>query len=411
MRDAVRFADGIDWLAEHGVRAFVELGPDGVLSGMARASLDGRPDSVLIPLLRRNRPEPLAITTALADAHVHGVTVDWTGFFAYSGARRVELPTYAFQRERFWPEAPEAVPAAADPVDAEFWSAVEREDLASLADVLDLDGATITAMVPALSSWRRRRREQSAADNWRYRITWKPLATAAEAQAPAGPWLVLAPAAARTDAWTRSVTDALGTDSVLVEVTAPDREALAGRLRELLADGTRFTGVASLLALADDESVPGLPDVPACLALTAAAVQAVADAGIDAPLWCLTRGAVSVGRSEQVTSPAQAAVWGLGRVIALEHPQRWGGLADLPEQLDPHTLRRLAGVLASGEDQVAVRASGSYGRRLAHAPRGPAARPPRLRTGLAPCSSPAAPEPSAATSPAGSPAAAHSTCC
>ncbi|KJY41560.1 hypothetical protein VR41_12005, partial [Streptomyces sp. NRRL B-1568] len=368
VREAVRFADGIDWLAEHGVRAFVELGPDGVLSGMARASLDARPDSVLIPLLRRNRPEPLAITTALADAHVHGVTVDWTGFFAGSGTRRVELPTYAFQRERFWPEAPEAVPAVADPVDAEFWSAVEREDLASLADVLDLDGATITAMVPALSSWRRRRREQSAADNWRYRITWKPLATAAEAPAPAGPWLVLAPAAARTDAWTRSVTDALGTDSVLVEVTAPDREALAGRLRELLADGTRFTGVASLLALADDESVPGLPDVPVCLALTATAVQAVADTGIDAPLWCLTRGAVSVGRSEQVTSPAQAAVWGLGRVIALEHPQRWGGLADLPEQLDPHTLRRLAGVLASGEDQVAVRASGSYGRRLAHAP-------------------------------------------
>ncbi|WP_344641688.1 beta-ketoacyl reductase, partial [Kitasatospora cystarginea] len=58
------------------------------------------------------------------------------------------------------------------------------------------------------------------------------------------------------------------------------------------------------------------------------------------------------------------------RVVALEHPERWGGLVDLPEVLDERALSRLAGVLAGAEDQVAVRASGVFARRLVRAPRG-----------------------------------------
>ncbi|MET7370902.1 type I polyketide synthase, partial [Streptomyces sp. NPDC005566] len=72
-----------------------------------------------------------------------------------------------------------------------------------------------------------------------------------------------------------------------------------------------------------------------------------------------------------VVDPVQAAVWGLGRVAALEFPQRWGGMIDLPETLDARASGRLAAVLADaadgGEDQVAVRGSGVYGRRLVRA--------------------------------------------
>ncbi|RSS26733.1 SDR family NAD(P)-dependent oxidoreductase, partial [Streptomyces sp. WAC05858] len=68
-------------------------------------------------------------------------------------------------------------------------------------------------------------------------------------------------------------------------------------------------------------------------------------------------------------NPHQALVWGLGRVAALELPERWGGLVDLPETADERALGRLAGVLAGagGEDQVAVRGSGVFGRRLTEA--------------------------------------------
>jgi NAD(P)-dependent dehydrogenase (short-subunit alcohol dehydrogenase family)/acyl carrier protein len=86
-------------------------------------------------------------------------------------------------------------------------------------------------------------------------------------------------------------------------------------------------------------------------------------------LWVVTRGAVAAGAGEGLVSPVQAMVWGLGRVAALEHPDRWGGLVDLPEVLDERAAARLAGVLAGcGEDQVAIRATGVLGRRLVRAP-------------------------------------------
>ncbi|WP_033356468.1 hypothetical protein, partial [Kitasatospora aureofaciens] len=75
------------------------------------------------------------------------------------------LPTYSFQHQRYWPQAGTAVPssptAEVDAVDAEFWEAVEREDLGALAEVLEVGDGSLGVVVPALSSWRRRRRERS----------------------------------------------------------------------------------------------------------------------------------------------------------------------------------------------------------------------------------------------------------
>jgi polyene macrolide polyketide synthase len=101
VREAVRFKNGIDYLRAQGVTSYLELGPDGVLCAMARASLaDG--EATLAPLLRGGRPDPEALVGALASAHSSGVAVDWAAFFAPHAPRRVDLPTYAFQRRRFW---------------------------------------------------------------------------------------------------------------------------------------------------------------------------------------------------------------------------------------------------------------------------------------------------------------------
>ncbi|WP_338119886.1 type I polyketide synthase [Streptomyces scopuliridis] len=367
VREAVRFADGVRALADRGVGTFLELGPDGVLSAMARESVPAT--AVVVPALRKDRDEEAALVTAVARLHVAGAAVDWTGVFAGTGARQVDLPTYAFQRERFWPEVVGAAPAdGTDPVDAEFWAAVEREDLESLAAGLDVDGDSLGAVLPALSSWRTRRKTRSAVDAWRYRQSWKPLTVSGSAATLSGTWLVLAPAPGTADAWVASLIDGLGPAAVRVDTGALDATGLVARLTEAASDApAEIAGVVSLLAL--DESA-GPAGVPAGLIATAALTRALGDAGITAPLWAVTRGAVSPVHSEPPASPAQAAVWGLGRVAALEHPRQWGGLADLPEELDERSVRRFIAVLAGrdGEDQVAVRASGVFGRRMTPAP-------------------------------------------
>ncbi|MBY8850547.1 SDR family NAD(P)-dependent oxidoreductase, partial [Saccharothrix sp. MB29] len=104
VRDAVRFADQVTELDERGTTKFLEIGPGGVLTALTRNCL---PDSEIlaVPALRADRDEALTAVTALAELHVHGTEVDWTRF--YPGARRVDLPTYPFQRQRYWLDAPE----------------------------------------------------------------------------------------------------------------------------------------------------------------------------------------------------------------------------------------------------------------------------------------------------------------
>ncbi|WKK23550.1 beta-ketoacyl synthase N-terminal-like domain-containing protein [Streptomyces olivoreticuli] len=105
IRSAVRFRDGMQTLADARVTTFVELGPDAVLTAMARDCLGVRAEgTALIPTLRRARPETRTALSAVAAAHVRGVRPDWDAVFTGTGARRVGLPTYAFQRQRFWLE-------------------------------------------------------------------------------------------------------------------------------------------------------------------------------------------------------------------------------------------------------------------------------------------------------------------
>ena len=103
MREAVRFGDGVGVLCERGVGTFLEVGPGGVLSGMVRGVLADGVDVSVVPVMRGDRSEGRALVGALAGLFVRGVVVDWSAYFAGVGGRRVDLPTYAFQRERYWP--------------------------------------------------------------------------------------------------------------------------------------------------------------------------------------------------------------------------------------------------------------------------------------------------------------------
>ncbi|TCO60800.1 type I polyketide synthase [Actinocrispum wychmicini] len=103
VREAVRFHDGIRTLNAHGVTTYLELGPDGVLTAMVEESLFDTGQAVPVAVLRRGRDEPGTAMAAIAAAHTRGaLPVDWERVFAHTGANRITLPTYAFQRDSYW---------------------------------------------------------------------------------------------------------------------------------------------------------------------------------------------------------------------------------------------------------------------------------------------------------------------
>ncbi|WP_455433022.1 type I polyketide synthase [Streptomyces triculaminicus] len=382
LRETVRFEEATRHLMADGHRVFVEMSPHPVLVYGLQDTLDAHGDGdvpgAVVPTLRRGDGGVPRFLASLGEAHAHGVPVDWRAVFAGWDVRPVDVPTYPFQRRRYWLEAPEETAPAASVVDVAFWEAVEREDLRALAEGLDVDeDVTLRSALPALSAWHRRRRDESAADAWRYRITWKPLPETAP-PAVSGTWLAVVP---RDRADDPAVTLALnsltahGVDVVRLTVDgSEDRRALEALVRGACSEPA---GVLSLLAL-DDRPHTDHPALSRGLAQSLLIVQALGDAGVEAPLWCVTRGAVSAGvAGDAPLAVRQAPVWALGRVAALEHPGRWGGLVDLPgavEAADGRTARRLAAVLlgTGGEDQVAVRDAGTYARRLVRTPGGSA---------------------------------------
>ncbi|MET7764498.1 type I polyketide synthase [Streptomyces sp. NPDC005393] len=354
VREAVRFHDGVRTLAAEGATRFLEIGPDAVLTGMAQDAV-----AEVIATQRRDREEARALIDGVCRMHLRGAGPDWSVVF--EGGRRVSLPTYPFRRDRHWENAPSLAPAPAKDADdgAEaFWRLVREQDVSGIADTLGTeDESSVAALVPALASWHDQRQANSTVDGWRYRIGWRML-PGADDTLPTGRWLAVVPEPSAQDPWVRTVLSGLADRGLTVEVLAvsdeaSDRAGIAG----LLADRCDVDGVLSLLA-------PAFP-----LTATAALVQALGDVDATAPLWCVTKDAMAHEPMASAAGFHQAQVWGLGRVAALEHPERWGGLVDLPGELGPRTLERLAAALtsATGEDQIAVREAGTYGRRLEHA--------------------------------------------
>ncbi|MGW4772994.1 type I polyketide synthase [Nocardia sp. NPDC004278] len=119
LRGCVRFASGVDTLVAAGVRWFVEVGPDAVLAAMTRGCLAENPEvesvSSVTAAARRSVDEVEQFATSLAQVHVAGARVDWRSWFAGRAARRIPLPTYAFQHRRFWLSG--AVDASPSPTD------------------------------------------------------------------------------------------------------------------------------------------------------------------------------------------------------------------------------------------------------------------------------------------------------
>ncbi|OOC52836.1 MULTISPECIES: type I polyketide synthase [Nocardiopsis] len=339
LSSTVEFARATRALLHDGYDMFVEVGPHPVLAPAIQETSEESEarDTVVLGTIRRGEGGTERFLTSLAEAHAHGVDLDWDQ--VYGGRRSVvDLPTYAFQHQRYWRD-----PAvAAGPVSPGRTPSGPRA-----ADPLD---------------------------DWSYEEDWVPVDAGTGRPGPAGTWLLF-----DSDPADPAVADcaaALGSRGHRVRtVDVPadaDRASMASLAAKAAQEAGSVVGVLSASALAGartERSVPR-PTEAAGHRRTVLLMQGLGDAGITAPLWCVTRGAVTAG--DGVTDPAAALVWGLGRVAAQEHTDRWGGLVDLPAADAPGAGEVLASVLAGersdGEDQIAVRGDRILARRLKRAP-------------------------------------------
>lgn len=332
LRRPVRLAAAVLGMIDDGVDLLLEIAPHPILlSSLADITAGSGRRVHALAGLRREEPEYRRLLETAARLHVNGVPVDWSAL-AEPDARPVRLPSYPWQRERYWLD------------EWEYWSG-------------DTHGAGM-ATTP----------RPEAADEVAYVLEWKRHELAPAAELPAGSWIVVADERGVGRELARLIGDSGGD----VRLVSTEDQAET----ELRAVSASLAGVVHLRAL-DARAGSGARAFEAALKRgfggASETVQAMLRSSVRPQSRTLfaTQGVYGPGgRPPELEGVAQAAVWGFVRTSAPEHPELNIGVVDLEPGLDPAALaRQLWAALrdASGEDQLAFEAGSAYAARLVRA--------------------------------------------
>jgi thioester reductase-like protein len=397
VRQAVRFATGMETLHEQKYELLVEIGPKPILLGMGRHCL---PEGVgvWLPSLYPKQQDWQQILESLGTLYVRGLSVDWSAFDRDYPRRRVQLPTYPFQRQRYWADIPEnrqqQVASLAQNAQTPLVNLLLKGDTKQLAQQLQTVGKLSEdelKLLPKLLELLVNQNQQqltveSSIKDWLYEIEWqsKPRqATTHEKNGfyKPGTWLIFADLGGVGQTVAKLLHE-LGHTCILVYAgdTYKTKDAGAwsinpsspGDFDRLFQEMDRpLKGIIHLWSLqaglAEELTIPALEQsqslgVGSILHLLQALCKH--NKSTAPRLWLATRNAVPVGSSPSAV--AQAPLWGLGRAIALEHPELWGGILDLaPNATEDEATKLLAEIENSqGEDHLAFRNGQRYVARL-----------------------------------------------
>jgi acyl transferase domain-containing protein len=379
VREPVLFAAAMETLSAGPYETYLELGPHPVLASSIMdclASRDTRPS--VLASLRRCRPGRGTMLRSLSVLYSRGFEVDWPRI--YLAGCVVSLPTYPWQRERYWFE--------------ESHHADEREDR---QPAIHGNGSPASSLVPGANGHAthrgdapaRSRAGQVEHDRLLYVVSWEKV----EKHTPAhvsfeGYWLILGNRGGLGERL-RDQIQRRGGASRIIEARsldpldgpcAGDTERF-GFFRSMLEEtrraGTTIRGVVFLEGLDHEgDRGPGLGGFEAAyrapLANLLHVARALAAARFeDQPrLWIVTRGAQCAGGRPSSPSLIQAALWGMGRSIAKELPENWGALIDLDPEGSSEEAVALAETIGEigEEDQFAYRCQECYVPRLVPMP-------------------------------------------
>ena len=395
VRAPVRFAAGVRALVKAGVTVCVELGPKPVLLGMARGCVEQASMSWLASL-RPGQSDVQSMLESLGGLHVKGAAVDWRGVYAERGYRKIVLPTYPFQRKRFWVK-PVAVKrqTTVDPAKTPIINWLEQGDTESLGSFFktsgifgDAEQRLMPSVARLLVDRHRRDRGNLAVSDWLYSVEWRERQGVAQAAAMSedGYWIVLSHsklgeglAETLRASHQRCIMVGHGQRYETSEHGSwcidPLQEA---HFERLLDDAqTRFDGpllgIAQLwpaesatvgevgveeLTLAQNIGCGGLLHLMQALDRK----QVVPKRGV----FVVSRGIYHVAGTPEAIDPTHAAISGLGQTIALEYGALWGGIIDLAPLVEADEAGRLWAHMCDpqGEARIALRKDKRYVPRL-----------------------------------------------
>ena len=397
-RQPVEFAKSVRTLADLSCKVLLEIGPQPVLTAAAlRAWPDPSTAPRAIASLRRNTADHRQITEALADAYVLGHLPDFGSVIG--PARKLDLPTYPFEHRQYWftekrvpPTQQASKQNAAVRTDAvRLLEDGQIEELAALLDGTSDNQQTVEMLTKLAAQHNQQRTTRSIADD-RYEVRWEKSAAGISGVSEGGEgsaWLLIGDDSDAVQPLADALTAHGYRHQILgLPVTDADEERLEGTLLAAAADEPplRIVHFAAL----DADTAPSMRSLlrmqHRVLGGTRRLFRAAVAAELRRPIWVVTRGAQRVTDTDSV-SPDQSCLWGFARAASLEHPQVWGGLADLSEgrENEADEWSRLIKVAAapSGsagmEDQIALRGQDAYVPRLVRRIGRPTATPLALR--------------------------------
>ncbi|MBD9358029.1 type I polyketide synthase [Methylomonas albis] len=382
IRETVLFAGGINTLRQHGIAAFVEIGPHPVLLGLVRADAPPANRELYLPSLRKGQADWPQLAQSLSELYLAGAAIDWKGFDRPYPRHRLTLPTYPFQRKRHWyHDSPTIARQPAAP-NSPLLSLLQAGNAEALSQYLQSQGelsADELRLLPKLSGLLIRGHQSVNAnlDSLCYRPIWQQqsrlsASALAPGAAPSRPWLIFS-------------------SDEAAELTQGFQDAGLTGIR--VSPGNRYAQTASDVWSLDAENAddyrvlleaiqpqaivylwPSAPTPPDALG-EAALMQVILLARAAAlqpavKLWLITPSA-SNAADHAPTSPFPWLLTGLARSLFLEYPQLKGGVIDLDPGETPALIRELLN--PGDEDAISLRGGKRYVARLAGYPPPPAA--------------------------------------
>lgn len=392
VRQPVRFAQSMETLHQQKYQIFLEVGAKPILLGMGRQCLP-EDVGVWLPSLRPPQEDWQPILRSLGQFSVQGIEIDWEGFDRDYARHQVVLPTYPFQRQRYWIETEKA-----DLTSPEL-KLLSQGKTEQLIEKLEQTGNFSVAERQLLPKLIKLLREQTVtpeksivSQDWFYEIEWIIQENSSQSLPSRDPkhWLILADqygVAKELAILIRSQGDSctlvysgkqyqqIASDTF--SFNPQDSETFQQLIKQITAQQLALTEVVQCWSLPSPNQLDiSCDDLSALSQLscgtTLSLVQVLAEARLpQAPrLWLVTQGAqVLAQQKPTILGIPQASLWGLGKVIALEHPE----LNCVRIDLDPkQTIEQQAQALftelgtENREDQIALRKGQRYVPRLVH---------------------------------------------